>query len=264
MKLSTNFDALHKVVQMIPAKKTVFKLNKINSQFHHTPQMVTIPEGNYQMGGNRDEDEQPIHDVHIHSFLIAQYPVTFNEWDACFQDGGSHHSPNDQGWGRGKRPVINISWIDVQHYLQWLNETTGKAYRLPSEAEWEYAARAGTNTDYWWGKEAPCNQKRAENGACFDEHRQGTEEVGCYQANLFGLYDMSGNVDEWIEDKYYFSYQNAPIEGGAAQRESHYCNHGVRGGSWHDSSRWLRSATRFYYWFNNRRNTVGFRLAHSL
>jgi formylglycine-generating enzyme required for sulfatase activity len=159
---------------------------------------------------------------------MGKYPVTFEEWDACYEDGGCDQQPSDHGWGRGRRPVISVSWEDAQQYLRWLSEKTGESYRLPSEAEWEYATRAGTTTKYWWGKQAPSCRKSAKNGASFDGGEnsecyykksngdyRGTEVVGSYSPNPFGLYDVHGNVWEWVQDKYHDSYKKAPHDGSA-------------------------------------------------
>ena len=121
------------------------------------PEMVVVPAGRFRMGdlsGDGASNEQPVHDVTVSPFAAGKYEVTFAEWDACVAGGGCTHRPADSGWGRGTRPVINVSWDDTQAYVRWLSRETGKPYRLLSEAEWEYVARAGSTTKYWWGNEA--------------------------------------------------------------------------------------------------------------
>ena len=233
--------------------------------------MVRIPAGRFRMGCvsglGCNDDETPVHQVSIQAFEMSQYEVTFDEWDACVADGGCSHKPDDEGWGRGSRPVINVSWDDIQEYLAWLNQKTGKRYRLPSEAEWEYAARAGSEKKYTWGNEDPVCRKGARNGAKFYDNagcdRTGTEPVGFSSANAFGLYDMHGNVWEWVADCWNDSYQGAPGNGrpwlkGNCQRRV------LRGGSWVDYPRSLRSANRSGFSTVDRDDNYGFRVARTL
>ncbi len=163
------------------------------------PTMVEIPAGSFRMGdlqGDGDPDEVPVHIVRIQKpFAIGRYEVTFDEYDQ-FASVTKRKLPNDRGWGRGRRPVINISWQDAVEYTKWLSEQTGKRYRLPTEAEWEYAARGGKETTYWWGKDllkgtANCNGC----GSQWDGEQ--TAPVGSFKPNPFGLYDTAGNVWEW-------------------------------------------------------------------
>ena len=120
------------------------------------PEMVVIPAGTFRMGcvtrGSCDNDERPVHEVRVAAFELSNHEVTFAQWDVCTEYGDCRWV-NDEGWGRGERPVINVNWHDGQQYLQWLSRETGESFRLPSEAEWEYAARAGTETRYWWGND---------------------------------------------------------------------------------------------------------------
>ena len=183
-------------------------------------EMVTIPAGRFRMGcvsgRDCDNDEKPVHRVHIEQpFAMSKYEVTFAQWDACVLGGGcGGYRPDDRGWGRGNRPVIKVSWDDAQLYVKWLSEQTGHAYRLPTEAEWEYAARAGTTTAYSWGNEVGRNF--ANCGACgsqWDNDR--TAPVGSFVPNAFGLHDMHGNVWEWIEDCWNKGYSGAPRDGGS-------------------------------------------------
>ena len=203
------------------------------------PEMVVVPAGSFLMGWRESEEGQdwpasalpmrryyfpgPVHPVRIAApFAVGVYEVTFSEWDACEEDGGCRgYSPNDRGWGRGQRPVINVNWADAQAYVQWLSEKTGERYRLPSESEWEYAARAGTRTLPPWGdnESERCRHANGEDSPkevtpCDDGHA-GTAPVGSYQANVWGLHDVLGNVWEWTEDCWHDSYAGAPGDGSA-------------------------------------------------
>ncbi len=209
------------------------------------PEMVVVPSGSFLMGSPEDEEgrydnEGPQHRVTIaEPFAIGVYEVTFDEWDACVAAGGCNgYRPDDDGWGRGRRPVINVSWDDAQAYVDWLSDRTGEEYRLPSEAEWEYAARAGTTTRYWPGDEITAEY------ANFGRNVGRTIEVGSLgRPNAFGLHDVHGNVWEWVEDCWNDSYAGAPANGTAWT--SGDCGRRVlRGGSWDDYPRSLRSAYR--------------------
>ena len=218
------------------------------------PEMVAVPAGSFTMGSpssesGRDGDEGPQRQVEISSpFAVGVYEVTFAEWDACVSDGGcGGYHPDDQGWGRGRRPVINVSWDDAKAYASWLSRETGESYRLLSEAEWEYAARAGTATARYWGESAS-GQRGYANGAdrtakrhqsgwtvvdCDDGHYR-TAPVGSFRPNRFGLHDVLGNVWEWVEDCWHDSYAGAPRDGHAwLGDDGGDCSRRVlRGGSW--------------------------------
>jgi formylglycine-generating enzyme required for sulfatase activity len=226
------------------------------------PEMVVIPAGSFIMGSPETEDgrsdaEGPQHRVRIESFALGKYPVTFAEYDACVQAGGCRHRPNDQGWGRGRRPVINVSWNDSQAYVKWLSKKTGKAYRLPSEAEWEYACRAGTDTAYAQGEAI------TEKDANFGRSVGKTTEVGSYPSNPWKLYDLHGNVWERVEDVWHENYVNAPDDG-SAWTEGGSRARVLRGGSWFIGSWSLRAADRYWdvmgYWDH----LIGFRVARTL
>jgi formylglycine-generating enzyme required for sulfatase activity len=182
------------------------------------PLIVVLPAGEFTMGSPPDEvgrkdTEGPQHKVTLaRPFAVSKYEVTFAEWDACTAGGGCNRrpSPRDEGWGRGQRPVINVDWSDAKEYTAWLARKTGKTYRLLSEAEWEYAARAGTTTPYAFGNSIldwPAGKLRAQYGAKM------TAEVGSFPANRFGLHDMHGNVWEWVEDAWHWNYEGAPTDG---------------------------------------------------
>ena len=214
------------------------------------PEMIVVPSGSFQMGSPPDEsgrgdDEGPQHRVSIgYRFAVGVYEVTFSEWDACVESGGCNgYHPDDKGWGRGNRPVINVSWTDAQSYVDWLSAKTGHNYGLLSESEWEYVARAGTTTRYSWGNNIGHN--RANCDGCdsrWDDDR--TAPVGAFNANAWGVHDMHGNVWEWVEDCWNDSYVGAPSDGSAWT--SGDCGRRVlRGGSWFDYPRNLRSANRY-------------------
>jgi formylglycine-generating enzyme required for sulfatase activity len=240
------------------------------------PEMVVIPPGTFMMGSPDGEPQRmrwegPQHQVTIGaSFAMSRYDVTFTEWDSCVVEGGcNHYTPRDQGWGRGRRPVINVSWSDALAYTEWLLRKTGEPYRLPSEAEWEYAARAGTTTPFSWGNTITPDQANydgtsAYNGGTTGVYRKMTAEVGGFPANWFGLHDMAGNVWQWVEDTWHDHYQGAPSDGSAWITEDSNSSRVVRGGSWFNVPRNVRSACRFDYSPNFRNYYVGFRVARPL
>lgn len=220
------------------------------------PEMVVIPAGQFMMGSNVYGDEKPMHRVTIRQhFAVGKYEVTFREWDACIADGGCNgYRPEDRGWGRGRRPVIYVSWNDAKAYVAWLSRKSGKPYRLPSEAEWEYAARAGTTTQYHWGDAFDIS--KANNG-------NKMVPVGQYAPNSFGLYDMHGNVLEWVQDCYNESYEGAPTDGRSVS-ETPDCHRVLRSGAWSYGPRDLRAANRYETPPVDRMNAVGFRVARML
>ena len=219
------------------------------------PTMVYIPSGSFQMGSNESDSEKPIHTVKVKQFYMGQTVVTFDQWYACYKDGDCSHYPEDEDWGRGSRPVINVNWNDAQQYIAWINRKTGKKYRLPSEAEWEYAAKAGGNSKYSTGNSISCRQARYS--GCGSET---TVSVRSYSANNYGLYDMHGNVWEWVEDCWNNSYKGAPVNGSAWQ--SGDCSKRVmRGGDWYSIASYLRSASRGTKTSSARGYNSGFRIA---
>ncbi|MDP7342247.1 MAG: formylglycine-generating enzyme family protein [Alphaproteobacteria bacterium] len=203
-------------------------------------------------------EERPVHRVTVgQPFAIGKYEVTFAEWDACVADGGCNgYRPDDRGWGRGKRPVINVNYQDAKAYTAWLSRETGHAYRLPSEAEWEYAARAGTTTRYHFGDSIRTSQA---NYSFSGE----TVRVGSFSPNLFGLHDVHGNVYEWVEDCWNESYAGAPSDTDVWTTGDCYYRI-LRGGSWIVAPRYVRSASRNKYAPGVRYNDYGFRVARSL
>ena len=226
-------------------------------------EMVAIPGGSFRMGdlsGDGEDDEVPVHVVRIAPFEMGKYEVTFSQWDACVADGGCSRA-DDEGWGRGNRPVIDVSWDkDVQAFIAWLNARTGGGYRLPTESEWEYAARAGSESKYSWGDFIGNNRANCASGrdGCGDKWGN-TAPVGSFAPNAWGLHDMHGNVWEWVEDCWKSSYVGAPSDG-SARRDEDCSLRVIRGGSW-GSTGGLRSAYRGGYTRSYRYNYLGFRLA---
>ena len=232
------------------------------------PEMVVVPSGSFMMGSHSGEgfdDERPRHRVRIdYRFAVGVYEVTFAEWDACANAGGcGGYVPDDSGWGRGNRPVINVSWDDAQSYVRWLSRRTDKTYRLLSEAEWEYVARAGTTTRYHWGDEIGHNRANCDGcGSRWDDEK--TAPAGSFWANAWGLHDVHGNVWEWVEDCWNNSYTGAPADG-SAWEGGDCAKRVLRGGSWYYVDPGiLRAAYRFRSYTGGRLHNVGFRIARTL
>ena len=237
------------------------------------PEMLVILAGRFRMGclsndDACDSDEKPAHGVTIgRPFALSVYEVTFTEWDACVAAGGcgGYEPPGEpphRGWARGNRPVINVSWEDAQSFVSWLSRETGESYRLPSESEWEYAARAGTVTKRSWGNETGRNRANCD-GCGIQRDDDWTVPVGSFAPNRWGLYDMHGNVWEWTEDCWNDSYRGAPSDGSAWLLGD--CSRRVlRGGSWSSYPESLRAAHRYGYPTDRRIHSVGFRIARTL
>ena len=232
------------------------------------PEMVAVPAGSFRMGCLYSEqlcvfnEQLPVHEVRVPSFALGRYEVLFEEYDRFLAATG-RESPRDEGWGRGGRPVINVSWEDATAYAEWLSAKTGQRYRLPSEAEWEYAARAGSTTRYAWGNDIGQNRANCNRcGSRWDATQ--TAPAGSFAANGWGLHDMHGNVWEWVEDCWHDSYARAPADGSAWTRGGNCGRRVVRGGSWGTASPGLGSAERLWDDVGDRRNRVGFRLARTL
>ena len=231
------------------------------------PELVEIPPGAFERGSPASEaghrsSEGPLTRVSIpRSFAIGRYPVTFGEWDQCHREGACSHRPNDRGWGRGTGPVFYVSWHDAQEFLAWLEVKTGKGYRLPSEAEWEYAARAGSRTPYPWGSDVGRN--RANCSGCTAEVSDRATPVGSFPPNRFNLFDMHGNVWQWVADCWNASYAAAPADG--SPWLSGECGKAVvRGGAWGLSPEDIRSARRDGDNKDLRSGRRGFRVARGL
>jgi formylglycine-generating enzyme required for sulfatase activity len=228
------------------------------------PEMVTLPLGWFVMGSpagevGRGNDEGPQRTVQVtQSVAVGKYEVTFAEWDACVAAGGCSHRPGDESWGRGRRPVINVSWDDAQTYVSWLSDLTKQRYRLLTEAEWEYAARAGTVTAFSFGSSiSPHQANHLVSGL------GRSAEVGRYPANAWGLRDMHGNVYEWVEDCYLETYSGAPEDAASSVTSKNCSSRVLRGGSWLNTAWGLRSADRIRYTPDFRKPNAGFRVART-
>ena len=232
------------------------------------PEMVVTPAGKFRMGDIQDtgrKSEQPVHEVYIGKhFAMSRYEVTFEQYDE-FAKATGRKLPNDRGWGRGSWPVIYVSWEDARNYAAWLSEQTGKRYHLPSEAEWEYGARGGTETAYWWDNDflngmANC----AECGSRWDFEQ--AAPAGSFKPNPFGLYDTAGNVWEWVEDCWHENYIGAPGDGTAWGKEDggNCARRVIRGGSYTRERDFLRSSYRWNSEDVGRHHGMGFRLVREL
>jgi formylglycine-generating enzyme required for sulfatase activity len=231
------------------------------------PTMVVVPAGKFTMGSpesekERNKNEGPQHEVTIAKpFAVGRTEVTFAEWDACVAAGACAKT-SDSGWGGGDQPAINVSWDDAKEYVAWLSRITGKEYRLLTEAEWEYAARAGTTTAYSWGNEI--GEGNANCDGCGSQWDWQPAPVRSFKPNAFGLYDMHGNVYEWVEDPWHDSYEDAPVDGTAWVRGGDAVQRVIRGGSWGVDPKYLRAASRITVSSSNRVFNLGFRLARML
>ncbi|WP_407530651.1 formylglycine-generating enzyme family protein [Methylobacterium oryzisoli] len=230
------------------------------------PVMVVIPAGRFTMGSADDEPgrsaaEGSRREVTIAKFAASKFEVTFDDWDACVAAAACPHVAD--GWGRGTMPVINVSWLDAKRYAAWLSQLTGRKYRLPSEAEWDYGARAGTVTPYAWGRDPATGDANCDGcGSLWD--RKQTAPAGSFQPNQFGLHDMHGNVWEWVEDLWHDHHGGAPSDGSVRLQggDPHY--RVIRGGSWRNETEFIRAAVRFKRNVNVRFDTLGFRVVRSM
>jgi serine/threonine-protein kinase PpkA len=232
------------------------------------PEMIRIPTGSFLMGNKDDVMAMPVHKVSItKSFAMSKYEITFDDYD-IFAQATNRELPNDNRWGRGNRPVINVSFEDASAYARWLSETTGKKYRLPTEAEWEYVARAETNTLFWWGDDTKdaagrANCRRGCNSKFSGLFGAKTAPVGSYPANGFGIYDTAGNVAEWVEDCFANNYNLHPRNGQAMLVKN--CDaRVVRGGSAKDSAERLANHLRDYHHAEIFDSHLGFRVVMDL
>lgn len=249
------------------------------------PEMVVVPAGSFMMGltaadlevpnprTSSDEGKlPPTHRVTLAKpFAVGKFEVTFAEWDACVAARGCKVRPDDYSWMRGRVPLVNVSWDDAQTYIAWLSAKTGKKYRLLSESEWEYAARAGSTTPYPWGNEilyeeeqvARCNGCNGDYREETFPYRDGPVPAGSYKPNKFGLFDMHGNACEWVADCHNETYAGAPVDGSAWMTGD--CSlRMLRGGSWYHTTYDLRSADRFRNFQGTPELWSGFRLARDL
>ncbi|WP_458250602.1 formylglycine-generating enzyme family protein [Geobacter anodireducens] len=238
------------------------------------PAMVVIPPGRFRMGaifGGGDPDEKPVHEVTIpRAFAIGAYEVTFAEYDRFCEttgrekpkDGRRWFGPLSRNWGRGNKPAMNVSWDDAVAYVKWLSDQTGHRYRLPSEAEWEYAARGGKDTPYWWGGTAGQNKANCKGcGSRWD--KKTTAPVGSFAPNPYGMFDTAGNVWEWCVDTWHESYDGAPADGSPwiGGEDSRRVQ---RGGSFGSKPRYIRSSARGRGAQDGRYVYLGFRVVREL
>jgi formylglycine-generating enzyme required for sulfatase activity len=225
------------------------------------PDLVTVPTGEFTMGSEGFESERPVHLVRIaRPFAIGRTEVTFAQWEACAEDGGCPYRPDGEAQNRAALPVSGVSWTDAKAYVDWLTRKLGHRYRLPSEAEWEYVARAGTATPFWWGTEAQAGFANCR--GCGGSGGQRVLPVASYPANVFGLHDTAGNIAEWVEDCWTPSYDLAEASAAAG---SGACKRRVlRGGSFDAGQRFARSASRFLYDAELRYYTNGFRVLREM
>ena len=252
------------VTALSPENERALKPKDNFRECEKCPEMIVVPAGSFTMGSpakeeGRNANESPQHGVTFtRQFAVGKFAVTFDEWDACVAAAGCNgYKPADQGWGRDRRPVIYVSWNDAKAYAAWLSAKTGKAYRLLSEAEREYVTRAGTMTPYWWGSSISNNQ------ANYGTYRSQTVPVDTFQPNPWGLYQVHGNVTDWVEDCAYSSYSGAPTDG-SAWVANNCSQRVVRGGSWTYSPQDLRSASRHGITPDGRNIGVGFRVGRTL
>ena len=221
------------------------------------PEMIPIAGGVFRMGSNEDPTEQPVHNVTIRPFLVAKYPVTIRQWRACLAAKACSYAPK----GDDDAPVSNVSWTDTQQFVTWLSQVTHRSFRLPSEAEWEYAARGGTESRYWWGNAMKPGFADCRGCGGPQEAVQPTK-VGTRPANPFGVHDIGGGVAEWVEDCWHKNYRGAPADG-SAWLEPDCRERVLRGGSWNNDPGDVRPASRDFYDAPVRYPTHGFRLARS-
>jgi formylglycine-generating enzyme required for sulfatase activity len=252
--------------RMLNPGETFSECVKTDGDFSkYCPEMVVIPAGKFMMGSpstekDRDEDEGPQHQVIIaRPFAVSKFEVTFDQWDACIQYGGCTRVGDP--FGGGKQPAINISWYDAEEYVEWLSKLTGRTYRLLTEAEWEYAARAGSTGLYSFEGDASLLGEYAWYG--LNSGRK-THPVGEKRPNAFGLYDMHGNVWEWVGDCYHNSYDGSPSDGTVWWTAGDCSRRVVRGGSLNDNPQFLRSAARGGLFANDRYTNQGFRVGRTL
>jgi formylglycine-generating enzyme required for sulfatase activity len=227
-------------------------------------EMVVVRSGEFDMGSggaNDMEFEKPVHRVSIRkSFAIGRHEVTFREWDACVAAGACPRL-DDRGWGRGDRPVINVTWTEAKAYTKWLSDKTGRKYRLPTEAEWEYAARGSTITPFWWGRDT--DRDRANCRDCKTTRVAQSQPIGSFPPNPFGLFDTAGNAAEWVEDCWNDNYRGAPQDGSAWTTGQ--CRLRVlRGGSFDNPASYVRPGARFRYDADVRYHGNGFRVVRDL
>jgi formylglycine-generating enzyme required for sulfatase activity len=247
---------------VVAQKDTSTEPGEIFRDCRDCPELVVVPGGDFVMGSSDTPYEKPEHTIAIkRPFAIGRREVTFSEWDQCADAGGCKYKPDDHGWGRGNLPAINVSWDDAKLFVAWLSQKTGQKYRLPSEAEWEYAARAGTKTPFWWGKDIGTGHAQCD--TCAGPTTKQIVAAGSFRPNGFGLYDTAGNAAEWVEDCWNDNYRNAPKD--AAAWTTGDCRLRVlRGGNFTSKAPEVRSSARFRYDEDVRYYANGFRIVREL
>lgn len=220
--------------------------------------MTKLPGGRFAMGSHEDRTELPVHEVTIAAFAIGKYPVTLGQWRQCVAAKACKPGPD----GDDDLPVYGMSWNDAQDFVKWLSAATGAHYRLPSEAEWEYAARGGTHSKYWWG-ERLVPGKTACKGCGTNYQASRPMKIGSFSPNPFGIYDIDGTVAQWVSDCWHKNYEGAPRNG--KSWDARDCDqHVLRGGAWNNDVSYLRTSSRDFYDTSVRYPSHGFRVARSL
>jgi formylglycine-generating enzyme required for sulfatase activity len=257
---------MSKVIRIVVTNATALTAVNVPAEyFRDCPgcaEMATIQPGEFDMGTPGVLTEMPVHHVTLtEPFAIGRNLVTFREWDLCVDDAICHKI-NDGSSSRGNLPVVNVTWNDTQDFTRWLTQKTGKNYRLPTEAEWEVSARAGTTTKYFWGKEIGADHAKCT-GCNGDKSESRTVEVGSYPENQFGLFDMAGNAAEWVKDCWNQSYRGAPANG-SAWMSGDCSSHVLRGGSYESKPEEVRTGSRWKYDTDVPYVTNGFRVARDM
>lgn len=277
------FFLLQIIHSLVSASAAEFETGKVFRDCHECPELVIIPAGSFQMG-TYDEmpsraNERPLHLVQIsHALAVGRYPVTFDEWDTCVEDGGcggyrpdhvGFRGPDEPGWYRGRHPVFRVNYQDIQSYLAWINQKTDGGYRLLSEAEWEYMARAGTTSVYHTGdaltlEQAKFRDRETNYASKSGNWRVKTVPVGSFPPNSFGIYDVHGGIRERVEDCFHLNYIGAPSDGSAWILGGDCSKRITRGGGWNDILRNQRISSRRPYPVSARSVSYGFRVARTL
>ncbi|MES2823373.1 MAG: formylglycine-generating enzyme family protein [Pseudomonadota bacterium] len=264
-----------------PTTKKASTLAESKTSKFIAPEMVDIPGGSFMMGDINNfvpadsrfskaiELERPVHRVNLKAFKLGKYEITFAQYDT-FAEATNNPKPDDQGLGRGQQPVGNVTWWEATAYTVWLSEKTGKKFRLASEAEWQYAARAGTTSEYYWGNHADHNFANYGKDECCDVFASGADKwltaapVGQFPPNKFGLYDMLGNLSEFVQDCMNLNYLGAPTDG-SAWTTGDCSKHVSLGGQYHNDPAMIRvSARNFHPIVPQRDINFGFRIAQDL
>lgn len=231
------------------------------------PLMMTIPAGKFIMGSPDEASSwpatgRPQHEVIIaEPFAVSKFEVTYAEWDACVSAAACPHVQDS--WGRGEMPVTNVSWANAHQFIEWLSRLSGKEYRLLNEAEWEYVARAGAATRYAWGDDVGKGRANCDDCGSRWDGRQ-TAPVGSFKPNAFGLFDLHGNVWEWVEDSWHDNYKGAPIDGTAWVEGGDPNFRVIRGGAWRNEPELVRVDARVKRIIHVQFDTLGFRVARTL